>query len=480
MGYIKKDMIFIFIGLVLITLLLYGFKNKVFEGFDVTAEDVSLQYNPILLNLFYIGFSQFYSDDSNTYNINHTFSALKKDVYVAPTDLYIACDFTENINKADMLTCDQINMFNISTTFIQTRDAVTLKGHNCNQQYVTILNQDYFFACKTINFNDCVLDTTVLPVQNLINITMNKINTYNSLSTQTQYILTFKNTVMNKFVFCRPMIIYIPPWGLFRVIYQSKALNNDTSLQNNCMCFYNSNSKLNTILVEFIQPVTHNYKSQNPIDNFSISPVPTTSITVPTAINEQNDVALFYLDFDFLPSVYTSSSTLTTCGSFLLHLSSKNYANPISKAAKTINFKLCDFTDSTILSYLNIYLNLNDNPALCINSQCISGNNTGNYFPTKTEFDMTRIFDKYDIFLSFCKKHITIVIFTLTGTVNNHFSKRIETNLTVQTDNTTMDNEYIALSSQFELRPLHGTKNFMSYYCIPNFERIGSSLGYNI
>ena len=199
MGYIKKDMIFIFIGLVLITLLLYGFKTKVFEGFDVTAEDVSLQYNPILLNLFYIGFSQFYSDDSNTYNINHTFSALKKDVYVAPTDLYIACDFTENINKADMLTCDQINMFNISTTFIQTRDAVTLKGHNCNQQYVTILNQDYFFACKTINFNDCVLDTTVLPVQNLINITMNKINTYNSLSTQTQYILTFKNTVMNKF-----------------------------------------------------------------------------------------------------------------------------------------------------------------------------------------------------------------------------------------------------------------------------------------
>ena len=100
-----------------------------------------------------------------------------------------------------------------------------------------------------------MLDTTVLPVQNLINITMNKINTYNSLSTQTQYILTFKNTVMNKFVFCRPMIIYIPPWGLFRVIYQSKALNNDTSLQNNCMCFYNSNSKLNTILVGTFAPL---------------------------------------------------------------------------------------------------------------------------------------------------------------------------------------------------------------------------------
>ena len=477
----KTDLIFIFIGFVMIALLLYGFKTSAFEHFDASS-DAMAQYNPILLNLFYLGFSQFHSDDSNTYNINLTFAVLKKDIYISPSNLLIACDFTENINKSDILNCDQIHMERISTSYAQNNAAVSLTNANGIQQNVTIFNQDYFFACKTINFTDCVLDTTVLPVQNLIPITMEKIYTYNGFAVQTQYKLTFTNTNMSKFVFCRPMIIYIQPWGLFRVVHQSKALQNGTSVPNNCMCFYNTQSNLNTILVEFIQPKIHNFKTQNTDDNFTISPVPTAAIkSPPDPINELKDVTLFYLNFNYLTSP-PQSNTITTCGSFLIHLCSKNknFTN-ISSSNQTIVFKLSNVVDNTVLSYINLYLHANDNPTLCINSQCVSGNNTGNYFPSQSEFDMTRKFDKYDVFLSFSKNQITLAVFTLAGTVNNHLLKRVETNFAVQSTCDVMDAEYERLAGQgYILSPLIGSSlnTYMSRYCIPNFEQLGTDLGY--
>ena len=477
----KKDLIFILIGLAIIALLMFAFKTGKSEFFDAES-DMIAQYNPIVLNLFYIGFSQFYSNDFNTYNSTQTHEMLKKEVYISPTDLYIACDFTENINKTDILNCNQINILDLSTSYTQNKSGVSLTNpKNSEQESVYIFDQEYFFACKTINFTDCLIDTSILPVQNLITISnflTTQSNTYNSqfVKPLNQYLITFKNTNMCKFVFCRPMIISIPPWGLFRVIHQSS----DRSTPNNCMNFYNSQSNLNVILVECIQPITHNFKTQNANDTFSISPNPIAVMNAnPDPINEQQDITVFYLNFNYLPTPL-QNNTITQCGSFLLHMSSRNKSfSNISGLNQAILFKLSNVVDSTILSTLNLYLVANDNPTLCINSQCTSGNN---YFPTKKEFDMTRKFDKFDIFISFSKYQITIVIFTLAGTTNNHLLKRYETKFAVQSTSDVMDAEYDRLAGQgFMLSPLIGSSNLnMSRYCIPNFEQLGTDLGYII
>ena len=493
----KYNALYFLLGLLSICVLIYLIKktNTNFEPFAdkptgsfTDEEELYKLYKPVQLNLFLMGFAQFYSDDSTlreviaSGNVTEAINKVSENVMFIMNNCLFLCNMiaekdrasnSETLAKSQCI-CDLIDLESMSAN----NNSVPLYQPGPNTMFVRIFGErgtdEYMFAKKTLYFNQCLpYPDSSLKVSVLEEFPKNN---------QPRFLLNFVKHNITHFVLCRPMILYHSSYGIFRVNYGSYVPG--SNYKNAMNEFYYENGVYSNYTIELEQL---NIKAP---EKFKTLP----GYHAPLAHKVQQ------IDSKQAPIDKTDIFT-----AYYLALSSKvNYTKVANNRVKSLLLHIkrehilkmgtgkftFDFADSSstnnmfVLNKLSIEFTKGSNPKIIMNDV------SPNLLPTSDIIDMSDTLvspasSKCDIFVSIAKNMVTVMCLAFTNASSNQKTFTSKVYMIRHKIDPVLDVATETVSKQFDKNKELGLdvnpsldQQTYSNTCIPNFEELAAKCGY--